>query len=405
MDSFYVVLYLLAYPVMLAGSLVALIVLHEAGHALAALALTPGEVTVYLGSYGSPDGNWHARAGRLQLYSKRNLRRWRGGCCQYHFTGPMTTWRQVLVVLAGPALPFFLASLGFYISMHVENGAHRLVTLLFLFIVVVSTLQNLFARYTLVRAANGQLIPSDGYQLRELLLPTPTARLAAQAARSFAAECYADSAVLYRQLLALPAPAALFFRQLIYCCDYLGNYEEGLQIDTRFRQEYPADYTDADRSNGAVLLLHAQQLAPALAIYTALLAQEASYLPAYNNRGYIYSELGEYALAVADFDCAIAAQLDVAAAYSNRGYCWLKLGQPAAALRDLEHSLYLAPTAANTHAILGLYFLENADYTLALNSFEQAQQLGLATPELAEHIQETRRHLEEASGADGQLTS
>jgi tetratricopeptide (TPR) repeat protein len=404
MDFLIAICYLLAYPVISVASILLLLLLHEAGHALVALALVSGKVNVFIGPSEYPAGTWQVRLGRLEFWASRNLLDWRrGGYCQFAPTA--TTWRQVLIVLAGPALPLAIASGGFYMSMHVENGVHRLVTLLFLFVALVSTLQNIFSRRASLRGDDGQLLLTDGQLLRQLVFPSPLERQAAQALRHFATGHYAESAMLYRQLLATPAPTAHFFQQLIYCCIYLRYNEEGLQVDARFQQERPANYTDADRSNGAVLLIHTHQLVPALAIYTSLLNQDPPYLGAYNNRGYTYSEMGEHRLAIADFDCAIASGIYVAEAYCNRAYCWLKLGEPAAALRDLRHSLQLAPAAAATHANLGHYYFAQEAYEQALSFFEQASRLGPPTPELTACIQKTRQRLEATSGTGEQLIS
>ncbi len=43
-------------------------VLHESGHALAALLLQPGPVVVYLDSYGQPTGGWQWQLGRLRVH-------------------------------------------------------------------------------------------------------------------------------------------------------------------------------------------------------------------------------------------------------------------------------------------------------------------------------------------------
>jgi Tfp pilus assembly protein PilF len=392
--------YVLAYPVVLVASFLLMLLLHEMGHALAALALAPGQVRVCIGSSDYSAGTWQRHVGRLEFCASRRLLDWRrGGYCQFLPTA--TTWRHVLIVLAGPALPLFVASAGFYVSMHIENGVHRLVTLVFLFIVVMSTLQTLVFQQSGIIDSDGRPLPTDGQLLRQLLWPSPRERQARQALRHFTAKRYAESIVLYRQLLAAPDPDTFSFRQLIYCCVCLHYPEEGLRANARFQHERAADYTDTDRSNGAVLLLQGHQVAAALAVYTALLAQEPPYLGAYNNRGYTYSQMGEYALAIADFDCAIAVGVYVADAYCNRAHCWLKLGQPAAAFRDLQQSLRLAPAAPDTHANLGLYYLELAAYSRALSFFEQAGRLGLVSPELDSYIQKTRQCLETASGTGG----
>ncbi len=394
--------YVLACLVVLAASFMLLLFLHEMGHALVALALAlvPGRVEVFIGPSTYPDGTWQWQLGRLEFCASRHLPDWRrGGYCR--FLPAVTTWRQVFIVLAGPALPLVVASVGFYLSMQAENGMHRLVTLLFLFLTIVSTLQSLFFQPSGLRGSEGQLLPTDGQLLRQLLWSSPVERQARQALAYFTNKRYAESIVLYRKLLATPAPETIFFRQFIYCCIYLHSYEEGLLAEARFQRERAADYTDTDRSNGAVLLLYSRQLEAALAVYTALLAQEPPYLGAYNNRGYAYLQMGKYVLAMADFDCAIAAGAYVADAYCNRADCWLKLGQPTAAFHDLQQSLRLAPTAAATHANLGLYYLELNEYGRALSFFEQASQLGPPRPELADYIRKARQCLEATSGTGG----
>lgn len=165
--------YLLAYPLALVASWVLLISLHEGGHALAALLLMPGEVQVYIGSYHQPEGSYHCQLGRLHLFVKRNLLHWRGGCCYASEAAAASRWQYVLFVLAGPATPLVVASLGFYLSMHYENGMHRLFLLVFLFVAIVSALKNIFPSYNTLRTPNGQLLAADGFLLRHFF-PRPS---------------------------------------------------------------------------------------------------------------------------------------------------------------------------------------------------------------------------------------
>jgi len=71
-------------------------VLHEAGHALAALLLLPGPVTVHLGTYGQAARTLRIRVGRLQVFVAYTVLRWRGGYCECPANAIAADWRQVI---------------------------------------------------------------------------------------------------------------------------------------------------------------------------------------------------------------------------------------------------------------------------------------------------------------------
>ena len=57
------------------------VTLHELGHAIPALLMTRDEVTIYIGSIGSPYNSFHLTTGRLEIYCKYNPLLWYKGCC------------------------------------------------------------------------------------------------------------------------------------------------------------------------------------------------------------------------------------------------------------------------------------------------------------------------------------
>src|SRR5258708_39407973 len=57
------------------------VTLHELGHAIPALLMTRDEVTIFIGSFGSPYKSFRFTIGRLEFYCKCNPLLWYKGCC------------------------------------------------------------------------------------------------------------------------------------------------------------------------------------------------------------------------------------------------------------------------------------------------------------------------------------
>jgi tetratricopeptide (TPR) repeat protein len=392
--------YLLAYPVLLLISLLLLITLHEGGHAVAALVLMPGPIKVYLGSYGQSDGQSQLRVGRLHVFIKRNLLKWRGGCCYTQPPAILARWRTAVFILAGPLLPLLLASWGFYLGMHYANGPHRVFLLIFLFTASVSALRNLIPSHHVARTPSGQQLGTDGFQLRQLLFPPAQARLAERAATSLAAGNYPASAELYLALLQQTPPTYALLTTTIYILCQTGQYAEALVLSQQ-QQTFGAELTDDNRFTRALILSRLDQHQAALDAYTALIEQPQPYPMAYNNRGYTYNLLGNYALARLDFDQALRYEAESAYAYCNRGLALLELGEEAAGLADIQHGLALDSANAYGYRNLGIYHLGRGEHAVALRYFEQAQQLDPTTHSLGIYLQKAHQHLAQNAGAGG----
>ncbi|MFA5857630.1 MAG: tetratricopeptide repeat protein [Elusimicrobiota bacterium] len=98
---------------------------------------------------------------------------------------------------------------------------------------------------------------------------------------------------------------------------------------------------------------------------------EAAY--AYNNRGTVYYELGDYNRAVEDFTSAITLNSRYYEAYTNRGMVYAKLGKAAEAMNDYHRSVKLNPYNETAYYNRGNLFLEQKkledairDYTTAI---------------------------------------
>ncbi|TVT43203.1 hypothetical protein FNT36_03675 [Hymenobacter setariae] len=375
-------------------------VLHEAGHAWAALTLLPGPVTVHLGTYGQPTRNLRFQVGRLQVFVAYTVLLWRGGYCEHQAT--TAAWRKAAIIVAGPLLPLLLAGGGVAVAFSQSNYPLRALACCLLGLATVGFFFNLVPRTRPILLADGRRIFNDGQQLVNIYrLPELGRRLNAQLQQAEACRVagnYAESADLYVALLPKVVPTASILQHAYYVLTHAGRYAEALPVSMQYQEEFADQLTDDDQFTHALILSRLGQHAAAIDAYTALIEQPQPYVNAYNNRGYTHNLLGNYALALADFDHAIACEPGQAYAYNNRGLALLKLGQEAAGLADIQHGLALDPANAYGYRNLGIYHLDRGEYAAALHHFEQAQQLDSATHELSTYMQETHQRLAQSTG-------
>ena len=190
-----------------------------------------------------------------------------------------------------------------------------------------------------------------------------------------------------------PELTADSFRRGVAYFSKQGDAWKALQLSQAFERKHPTDFYDDDRFRQALLFTRLHQLPQAVAVYTSLLEQPVPYPLAYNNRGYTYLLLEEYALSIPDFDQAIALDVSTAFAYNNRGLARLRLGQPDEARADIEHSLLLDPANSYAHRNMGIWHFEQQEFALALPYFKEAARLLWNTPDLEDYLWQTCEQL------------
>jgi Flp pilus assembly protein TadD len=390
-------------------------VLHESGHALAALLLQPGPVTVYLDTYGQPTNGWQWQLGRLRVHLACANFWWRGGYCTAPGMAQAGRGPEALYVLAGPLLPLLLAGLAAWLasgpkpafgtSAYMPWLVGHGVALATLAIAFVSAVVNLVPRRQRIVLADGRAVPNDGQLLLAIWRrPRRTAALAAQVQQAEVhrlAGQYAESAALYVAILPQAQTTRALLCTVIHVLFMASRYEEALALSARHHQDFAAEITNDDRFGHALLLSRTEQHGLALAAYAALIDQPQPYLLAYSNRGYTHLLLGNYEAALADFGQVISFEAAPAYAYANQGLALLKLGQEAAGLAAIRRGLALDATNAYAHRNLGIYHFDRGEYAPALGCFEQAAQLDPATHQLAYYTQQTHQHLAVAASAGG----
>jgi len=101
----------------------------------------------------------------------------------------------------------------------------------------------------------------------------------------------------------------------------------------------------------------------------------------YNNRGFIYNELGQYHQAIEDYNEAIRLQPDFAAAYNNRGYTYKELGQYQQAIEDFNEAIRLQPDLAVAYTSRGFAYFKLKQYQNAIKDYNEFIRL---KPDVAE---------------------
>ena len=71
-----------------------------------------------------------------------------------------------------------------------------------------------------------------------------------------------------------------------------------------------------------------------------------AYAVAYNNRGNVYRNLGQYQQAIADYDKAIELNPNDAVAHNNRGHAYADQGQYQQTIADFDKAIELDPDVA-----------------------------------------------------------
>jgi len=92
--------------------------------------------------------------------------------------------------------------------------------------------------------------------------------------------------------------------------------------------------------------------------YTKVIEIEPSHINAFNNRGCLLVEEGDFERAIKDFTQAIKIKPDHATAYFNRGSAWRGLKEYENAIEDFKKAMKLDP-AKKEKALAEIRFCES----------------------------------------------
>lgn len=106
--------------------------------------------------------------------------------------------------------------------------------------------------------------------------------------------------------------------------------------------------------------------------YTKALELKADLPEAYNKRGLVYSDIGNFERAIQDFKTAIALKPDYVAAYNNRGIVHHGKGDFERAIRDYSQAIVLNPEDADTYNNRGIAYHSKGEIESAIQDYNMA---------------------------------
>jgi len=133
-------------------------------------------------------------------------------------------------------------------------------------------------------------------------------------------------------------------------------------------------YGDAYNNRGLVWL-DKGDYDRAMADYTKAIELDPRDSTAYDNRGNIWYDKGDYNRAIADYSKAIELDPRYATAYSNRGVAWDKQGDYDRAMADYTKAIDLDPRYATAYSNRGATWYDKGDYDRAIADYTKAIEL------------------------------
>ena len=96
------------------------------------------------------------------------------------------------------------------------------------------------------------------------------------------------------------------------------------------------------------------------------------YAEAYNNRGNVYSETGQYQMAIDDYSESIRLRPESVHAYNNRGLAYSKLEKQKEAIEDYNEAIRLKPDNSVSYNNRGAAHLALGQYQQAIEDYSEA---------------------------------
>ena len=125
----------------------------------------------------------------------------------------------------------------------------------------------------------------------------------------------------------------------------------------------------------ALLRVQQGQDTEAIALFSQLIAGDATNASLYNNRGLLYFQQKQWSQALQDYNRALELNPELAKVYNNRANCHVALGNLEAAIADYEAAIDFDPTNIRAWINQGITYRDLGVYDQALENFELAVQV------------------------------
>lgn len=349
------------------------VLLHELGHAIAAIIFTREKVTVYIGSYGDKSKSLRLNAGILDMWLKYNPFSWQRGLC-IPSNKKISLNKRIVCTLAGPLVSFMTCIISTYLAF----AKDLLEPFPFVLIIVSSSsmldlISNLTPRNKPIKLFDGPYTYNDGYTVKLLFYYKRFPESYLEAAEMYDRKEFALAGQQLKTLLENKLLDENIFR--LAAASYLQakDYKTAKELIETFISKFTLNSNDYVNIGLIYSKLHLHS--EALAYYDSSLNLNPDNQYALNNKGFTLNLTGHYNEALLLFDKAIEVDSSSAYAYNNRGFAKLKLGRAEEGLEDMQDSFKLDSNNAYYFRNMGVYHFDKSEYTEALLLFKKAKEM------------------------------
>ncbi len=346
--------------------------IHEFGHGLAALLVTKGPVSIYIGSMGKVETSQHYSFGRLNIYHRFSFWHSRGGLCVPGYTNSLAA--QCFYVLMGP-LSTLLVAVGIVILV-LSAGLHD-IGIVFAFLFLASSVYDLWVNLKPsphpIKLANKKITYNDGQILLNIIESRKFSPGLRKGFYLYAKQDYDEALSLFEQAYSNGERHPDLLNHLLSLYVQTCNGTKGLFLYNAEKEYF--EPVQEFRLILGVFLGMTGNYEKAMKEFANILYEQPDSAAVRVNRGFTLNLMGRFEEAIIDFDKALSLSGQDSYAYSNRALAYAQLNNLEAAKKDLEEALKLDPVNSYCYLTEGIIHLKKGNQIEACISFERAKAL------------------------------
>ncbi|WP_235298868.1 M50 family metallopeptidase [Portibacter marinus] len=343
--------------------------IHELGHAIPALLLSPGKVTMYVGSDGDDAKSIKIQVGRLTILLSFMMWDLDIGLCQYQSTPSIA--KDLMIVLGGPFLSLLSGSMILFFLVNADLTDGWIFVLSILMISSISDfLINIIPRKRPRILRSGDKIFNDGMQLvflyqKRNLVPSYHAAL------ELKKEGKNAEAIELMQNLTSKYPKKRVYWEEILDLQYMsGDIKAFLQTYDQYESAFDPAFAYVGQWAEYKIKLHDYD--DVVKKLTTLIYEGKSSYVLHYYRGKALVELSEYHDAMRDFHALTLGEVEDPRALANRAYCQFRLGYKEEAREDVIEAVEHGQSHMGEIYFLAGVIFEDSDEQKALEFYKKS---------------------------------
>jgi len=197
---------------------------------------------------------------------------------------------------------------------------------------------------------------------------------------------YRETFVNARKIEAIPYVAAKIKYPLGCKALQRKNYLESGKVLWQDRLQGQMDISEMDPeganayNNRGIVSAQRGQYETAISNFTRAFQRNPAFAEAYFNRGHVYIAIGQLGRGVSDFSKAVEIKRTFADGYIDRGIIYAAMSQYDQAVSDFSRAVEIDPTRAEVYFRRSLVSCAQGEYDQAWEDVHKMKSLGLAVP-------------------------